>query len=93
LALAGAHRIALLLERSRERIDVEFDLVAGLLFVELDRLAKAFEPGRLVDDDGDRRDAGGGREADIAERGGSRGTEAGENMPARQPTLYLSVCD
>src|SRR5262249_49500744 len=43
-------------ERAREWIDVELDLVARLLLVELDGLAEAVEPRRLVDDDGDRRD-------------------------------------
>jgi hypothetical protein len=56
LALLGTHRVALLLERAGEGIDVELDLVAALLLVELDGLAEAVEPRRLVDDDGDGRD-------------------------------------
>jgi hypothetical protein len=56
LALAGAHRVALLLGAPGERVHVQRDLVAGLLLIRLDRLRKPAEPRRLVDDDGDRRD-------------------------------------
>src|SRR5262249_46222992 len=55
------HGVPLLLERSREGVDVELDPVAGFLLVELDRLAEAVEPGRLVDHNGHRRDLGGRR--------------------------------
>jgi hypothetical protein len=52
LAHARAHRVALLFEAAGIGIDVERDVVAGLLLILLDQAAKAVEPRRGFDDDG-----------------------------------------
>ncbi len=60
MTLARAHRAALLLEIAGKGLDVELDVIAGLLLVTVDGLDEAVEPGRLVDDHRDRNLAAGG---------------------------------
>ena len=82
LAALGADRVALLLQRAGEGIDVELDLVAGRRLIGLDRAAEAGEPGRLVHDDGDRRLALGVERPDAA--GAERSAETGGPHPLQE---------